>query len=263
MIAAVALPLVVACGLLAAGGLAALAWLRRKEARGGLLPAALALALLTPSCSVGLVSFPLIDAFSGMAVTGGGGKDALRPVLLQANTGLLAGVFAMLLTLGVALIVLAASLAAGRASQQGELPRASTRRLAFLAALALAPLAIAAPFFEHARENVEIIRLVAFLEQGSPEAAGAGEKHAVLQHGIAEISSRLGRGLTLGSLGAGYVALVLLGIAAAGALVSGAAASPRGFAAGGLLIVLATAGLGVFWLFRLTLELRALSSAGS
>jgi hypothetical protein len=178
--------------------------------------------------------------------------------LRQADVWLLAGVVAMLLALGIAFLILAISLVA---SPRGRttLPDASGRRLAFQAALALFATLLAAPLFDHTRQNLELVRLVTFADRGTPDAARAQERYPVLEFGIARVSKRLGRGFTLGNPGAAYVALVLIGIALAGALVGGGVAAPRSFTVLGLLLLLALLGLGCFWVFRLALELRALS----
>jgi hypothetical protein len=251
--------LVSVCGLLSLAGLAALLLLRPREARGGLLPAALALALLTPSCAVGIASHSLVRVFEQVAQSGTGGKQVIGPPLRQADAWLLAGVVAMLLALGIAFLVLGFSLVAGGRAAGGSLAPASGRRLAFLAALALFAALLAAALVDHTRQNLELVRLVTFADRGTPEAARAQERYPVIGFGIASVSKRLARGFTLGNLGAAYVALVLIGIALAGGLVGGGVAAPRSFTALGLLLLLALLGLGCFWVFRLALELRALS----
>ena len=250
-----------ACGLLCVVALVALSLLRPREARGGLLPAALALALLTPSCAVGVASHSMVRTFEQVAQTGVGGKQAIGPPLRQADGWLLAGVAAMLLALGLAVLVLGFSLVTGGRAGGASMPPASGRRLAFLAALAIFASLLAAPLVDHTRQNLELVRLATFVDAGTPEATRARERYPVLEFGIASISKRLGVGFTLGNPGAAYVALVLIGIAVAGALVGGNAAAPRSFTALGLLLLLALLGLGCFWVVRLALELRALSSA--
>jgi len=250
---------VAACGLVCIGSTAALLLLRRSEARGGLLPAALALALLTPSCAVGVASHSLVRVFEQVAQTGVGGKQAIGPPLRQADGWLLAGVAAMLLALGIAFMIVGVSLVPGGRAAGASLPPASARRLAFLAALALFAAMLAAPFVDYTRQNLELVRLATFADAGTPEAARAKERYPELAFGIASVSKRLGRGFTLGNPGAAYVALVLIGIALAGALVGGSVAAPRSFTALLLLLLFALLGLGCFWTVRLALELRALS----
>lgn len=254
------LPAIVVEGLLVAGALGALLLLRRREARGGLLPSAIALALLTPSCAAAAASVSTAQAFGEMAQSGDGAKQAIVTVLRQSNSWLLAGIVALLVALGIAALLAMTALVPGPDPRRETLAPASGRRLALLAALACAAPGLAAPLVEHTRQNLELVRLVISLEKDSPEEARAVQRHPVLALGIESISDHLAQGFQLGRL-AFVVALVLAGIAGAGALAGGGAAAPRPFAALGLLLLLALSGVACFWVSRLALELRALGRA--
>jgi hypothetical protein len=131
-----------------------------------------------------------------------------------------------------------------------------------LAILAAIVCTAAAGLYEHGRQTLELSRLVVLTDAGAPGLESAAERYEVLSisgsGAIAASSARLTRGFLLGSLGAPFSLVVLLGCALVAATVAWPVRGSRAGAALALVAALAVGTLMALWSVRAGLEVRAL-----
>lgn len=237
---------------------AGLALFRRAPTRPALAGAAVSLALLPTIVSLPLALWPLERGFGALALTGGAAIGALGAVLVESSWTLLAGAVAVPLALaGYAAALLPSLWSAPETSARP----ASRRRTALFALLPVLALILAGALFEHGVGTVQLVRRV--VAEQPREAAEGEEPLPPGIAGIAETSARISRGIVVGTVGAGWAAVVLLATALAAAIVAWPVRVGRGSAAWTLLVLLGVSLLAGSWAWRLGRGIQRITAASA
>ncbi len=213
--------------------------------RAGLVASALPLASTLPVVAGSYAAFRLIRAFSAMSATGTAGE--VHPELMGAWMVLRIGWGG---TAAVALLALVFGLLPTR--ERAGVPACSTRRALVLLAIPVCALALAAGLLHPMRSSLRVANAV--VQPGADDAAGKAAAERALEAeglgsargsaGIAAISNHIAVGMTLGSVGGLVALVVLLGLAATGALLAARVRVPALFVAAGSGLALLAALLG-------------------
>ncbi|MFI4942166.1 MAG: hypothetical protein ACHP85_02815 [Burkholderiales bacterium] len=215
-----ALVAVVAAAVLVA--LLALGLMRPGARRAGLVAGGLPLALLPTVAATAYVSWKLIGLFAAMGETGGGTMqqllDACASLWLIARVGW--GAFAVACVLGLLLAFLRSGPSPGDAA-------CSARRGFVLVLLPVLGLLIASTVTHHVGRALRITAAVVSSVENDPaskkrsDAALAAEGLATEGSGsLAAISGFIAREAMIGTFGGATAAVILLGLAAPGAILA-------------------------------------------
>lgn len=230
-------------GLLLVGGVVGLFFVHSGPRRAGLVAAALPLALILPTLAVCYGSFSLINAFSGMAVSGGDASAVITAQSRHVWTTVrgAAGIVAM-----VALLALVLGLVPARERPGGA--ACSLRRALVLLVLPLCALALSVGLTRQLRSAVRIAQVVVM--PANDDAGKAAVERLLASEGlggltgigsIAAISDSIALRSTLGSVGALPVLVVLIGLSLTGALLAAPVRMGGGFVAAASLLWLLVA----------------------
>jgi hypothetical protein len=226
----------------------------RGRARAGLLPVAMTAALVGPVAGIGAATYGLSISFSESMTDISG--QAIRAACAQATPMLQVGCGAAALTLLVAIPLGWVGRAAGP-----PLPAASPRRLLVLALPALvAPLLVGGTLEYARRTRATVLEILDTTPPPAPvdeEAELEGEEDEEVARPsrvgeIAALTRRLSTGLLVGTLGLPWHCLVLLGFAAATAIIAWRVQVPAAFGAllSGWMLLQALLWLGAILLVR-------------
>jgi hypothetical protein len=199
--------LIVACAL----GSLALVALSGLARRAGLLSAAVPLALLPAVVGAGAASHGLAGSFQLLAFSEGAVAAACADGVRLLRFGAAGSLGALVVALLAAWI--------GQLWPARSTEPASARRMAVLLLLAIVPALLAGSLFEYARRTNRLLLAVA-TDKPPERRLDADEEEPAPRPSIASVSARLARGVALGSVGAVWLGLALLGFAATGAALA-------------------------------------------
>jgi len=215
--------IVVGAGLAVVLALTTVAFLTHSgRHRAALVASALPLGLLPLTLAVAGVSHGLLNVFSEIATAGSGGAAAVTDQCRQVWAVVRLGAFAFAVVAIVALLLPLVPM-----SSRAGAPACSGRRAVVLLVLPLSAGLLATAMVTRVGSSVRVVKAVVLPTEHDPASKALSdrvlESEGLSTRGsgaIAEISAYVARGMTIGTVGALTLAVVLLGLSLTGALIA-------------------------------------------